>query len=203
MKTSLLESTNDITIQTQPSGAKVYYKPYKDVDGEWITLGVTPIDKVRVPVGMHRWRVQKDGYQERELAYAVLPRIATREVDESAKAQWGNPLTFQWELYKESDVPEGTIGVDRVRFQMALHGLFDPRGIVLEPFFLDRTEVTNSAYKEFLKSGGYTDPKYWKQEFKKGGQVIPWAEAIKLFVDRTGQPGPSTWELGDYPEGTG
>ena len=70
---------------------------------------------------------------------------------------------------------------------MALHGLFDPRGIVLEPFFLDRTEVTNSAYKEFLKSGGYTDPKYWKQEFKKGGQVIPWAEAIKLFVDQTGQ----------------
>ena len=24
---------------------------------------------------------------------------------------------------------------------------------------------------------------------------------MKLFVDRTGQPGPSTWELGDYPEG--
>lgn len=201
LKTSLEESTNDITIQTQPEGALVSYKPYKDVNGNWTELGVTPINQERVPVGMHKWRVQKEGYQEKELAYAVLPRIATQTIDESLLSIWGDPLTFSWKLNKESDVPKGTIGVDSVRFQMALHGLFDPRGIVLKPFFLDRTEVTNAAYKEFIQSGGYADPKYWKQEFKKDGQVIPWAEGMNMFVDRTGRPGPSTWELGDYPEG--
>ena len=68
-------------------------------------------------------------------------------------------------------------------------------------FFIDETEVTNRAYKEFVDAGGYAETKYWKQEFKKDGQIIPWDEAIKEFVDRTGQPGPSTWEFGDYPEG--
>ena len=201
IKTAIEESTNDITIQSQPEGAKISYKPYKDVNGNWMDLGITPMDQVRVPVGMQRWRVQKEGYQERELAYAVLPRMVTREQNESQKAKWGDLLTFQWNLYEESDLPKGTIGVDRVRFQLALHGLFDLKGIVLEPFFIDRTEVTNAAYKEFIKSGCYADPKFWKQELRKGGKVIPWAEAMNLFVDRTGRPGPSTWELGDYPEG--
>ena len=203
LKTCIDDATNKINIDTQPSGAKVAYKPYKDVDGKWIDLGVTPINGVRVPVGMQRWRIQKEGYQERELARGVLPRkgLGTEQI-RIFKAMWSDPLTFQWDLYEENMVPEGTIGVDRGKFMMALSGLpLTLKVTALDHFFIDRTEVTNRMYKEFIDSGGYGDPKFWKQEFKKDGQVIPWAEAMKSFVDRTGQSGPSTWELGDYPEG--
>ena len=75
------------------------------------------------------------------------------------------------------------------------------REMELDHFFIDRTEVTNRAYKEFVDAGGYSSPKFWKQTFKKDASVISWDEAMKYFVDQTGQPGPFTWELGNYPEG--
>jgi dienelactone hydrolase len=68
-------------------------------------------------------------------------------------------------------------------------------------FFIDRYEVTNRQYKEFVDSGGYRDPKYWKNEFKKDGKIISWKEAMAYFSDNTGRPGPVTWEAGDFPEG--
>ncbi len=203
LKIYMDDATNDINIDTKPSGAKISYKPYKDVNGKWIVLGVTPIDKVRVPVGMHRWRIQKEGYHDRELASSVLLRDAfSVKQKELIKSNYGDPLKFHWNLYEKNSVPAGSIGIDRGKFQIGLRGIwFNPKGMMLDQFFIDRTEVTNRDYKKFVDSGGYANPKFWKPEFEKGGQVIPWAEAMKLFVDQTGQTGPSTWELGDYPEG--
>jgi formylglycine-generating enzyme required for sulfatase activity len=68
-------------------------------------------------------------------------------------------------------------------------------------FFIDRCEVTNNQYKEFVDSAGYRDPKYWKNEFKKDGKIITWDKAMTYFTDNTGRPGPYTWEAGDYPDG--
>ena len=68
-------------------------------------------------------------------------------------------------------------------------------------FFLDRYEVTNKQYKEFIENGGYRNPQYWKHKFIKNGKILSWEEAMAEFTDKTGRPGPSTWEAGDYPEG--
>ena len=35
----------------------------------------------------------------------------------------------------------------------------------------------------------------------RDGRTVPWEEAIALFHDATGRPGPATWEVGDYPKG--
>lgn len=67
-------------------------------------------------------------------------------------------------------------------------------------FFIDRTEVTNAAFKAFVEAGGYQNPSYWAP-IVRAGKNIPFQEAMAMFVDRTGRPGPSTWEAGDYPEG--
>jgi dienelactone hydrolase len=37
----------------------------------------------------------------------------------------------------------------------------------------------------------------------KEGRELPWEQAVKGFIDQTGQPGPATWQAGDYPEGQG
>ena len=197
------KSSSVIDIRTTPPGAFVSYKPYADVDGGYIELGVTPINGVRLPIGMHRWQIKKEGYQEREVAWDVPPLDwFTEKEREQYGRVFGDPFSLQLDLHEENRIPKGTIAVDRGRFIMALEGIRpDFKGMELDRFFIDRTEVTNRAFKEFIDADGYSKPRFWKMEFKKDGRVISWLEAMKAFVDRTGEPGPSTWELSGYPEG--
>ena len=66
------------------------------------------------------------------------------------------------------------------------------RGVVALPdFWMDKYEVTNREFKRFVDAGGYRDRKYWKESF----------EVVAGLRDKTGQPGPATWELGTFPEG--
>ncbi len=73
----------------------------------------------------------------------------------------------------------------------------------LNDFLIGKYEVTNKEFKQFVDAGGYNEKKYWKHEFKKDDKVISWEEAMKIMVDQTGRPGPSTWTGSDYPSGTG
>jgi dienelactone hydrolase len=68
-------------------------------------------------------------------------------------------------------------------------------------FFYDKHEVTNRDYKAFIDAGGYSNRGYWKYPFHSDVKTLEWEEAISLFVDQTGRPGPSTWVAGDYPDG--
>jgi dienelactone hydrolase len=68
---------------------------------------------------------------------------------------------------------------------------------------MDRYEVSNRDYKRFVDAGGYMDPRFWRQPFVERGREIPWKEAMARLVDRTGRPGPATWEVGSFPEGGG
>jgi hypothetical protein len=52
-----------------------------------------------------------------------------------------------------------------------------------------------------VRAGGYRRPELWKYPFVIAGREVPFEEAMALFRDRTGRPGPSTWELGSFPEG--
>jgi len=59
-------------------------------------------------------------------------------------------------------------------------------------FFIDKFEVANEDYREFMAAGGYGDESLWN------------AEGFKLvggFIDRTGKTGPATWEHGSFPIG--
>jgi eukaryotic-like serine/threonine-protein kinase len=203
LKQYIEKSSSVIDIRTTPPGASVSYKPYTDIEGVYTELGLTPISGVRLPIGMHRWQIRKEGYQEREVVWDVpsLDWFTAKELEQH-KPLFGDPYLLQLSLYEENLIPKGAIAVDRGRFIMTLEGIPpDFNGLELDHFFIDRTEVTNRAYKEFMDADGYSKPEFWKQEFKKDGQVIPWLEAMKAFVDRTGEPGPSTWESGVYPEG--
>jgi len=192
------DATNTMNIETMPAGARVSYRPYTDLKGPWIDLGVTPIKEMLVPVGMHRLRILKEGYKERN---PVRPVTLRNGYGEAKYATWSQ-REWRFRLYEKSRVPDGMLSIDAGSFTVPINAVPMTLGeLALGDFFIDEKEVTNRAYKEFLDTGGYADPVYWKQEFKKDGQVISWAEAIKQFVDRTGRPGPSTWELGNYPEG--
>ena len=99
-----------------------------------------------------------------------------------------------------------------VRFALLPHGS-TPDGMVRVPggavsgigqlpaFFIDKYEVTNKAFKRFVDAGGYRAARYWPPSMTTHGRTVSWEEAVAEFRDTTGRPGPSTWELGTYPEG--
>lgn len=46
-----------INIKTEPSGARIYVKEYNAPESEWTYLGVSPIEKTRLPIGIfYIWR---------------------------------------------------------------------------------------------------------------------------------------------------
>ena len=63
-------------------------------------------------------------------------------------------------------------------------------------------KLGGGGFQEFVDQGGYQNPEYWQHlTFDEGGRTLSWEQAVAEFVDSTDQPGPSTWELGDYLPG--
>ena len=85
--------------------------------------------------------------------------------------------------------------------RLTLPGFVILEGIPTLSYLIDKHEVTNSQYKEFMDNGGYEKAEYWKEKFIKDGKEIPWQSAMSLFRDQTGRTGPSAWAGGTYPEG--
>ncbi len=73
--------------------------------------------------------------------------------------------------------------------------------VALPDYWLDKFEVTNAEFKQFVDAGGYRDAKYWTDTFRDGARTLKFDEASARFLDATGRPGPATWRLGSYPEG--
>ena len=99
---------------------------------------------------------------------------------------------FEWDSRSLRDTPATLFGFP---------GFEDVPPVLLGDYWIDRYEVTNKQYKDFVDHGGYWRQKYWKQEFLQNGRRLSWEQAMALFRDCTGRPGPATWEVGDYPHG--
>ena len=112
---------------------------------------------------------------------------------------WGGPhLVVSGELAAGAggEVPDGMVlvpGADSsgVIGIAAVEGPHDP-------YFIDRYEVTNRQFKQFVDQGGYQKREYWKTPFVRD-RPVSWDEAMAVFRDTTGRPGPSTWEGGTFP----
>ena len=73
----------------------------------------------------------------------------------------------------------------------------------LPPYYIDRYEVSNRAYQNFVDQGGYEKAEYWPRSYIQDGKHLSWAEAMAMFRDGTGRPGPSSWAGGHYAAGRG
>ncbi len=177
------ETSREINVLTEPQGASVFYKEYENPDAEWEFLGVTPIEGVRVPIGIFRWKVEKEGYE------TVLAVASSWNVGGEEDLVTG--FDFFRTLEEVGDPPGGMV---RVEATETLHG---PLG----HFYIGRFEVTNQEYKAFVDAGGYANREYWQHTFMEDGRELAWEEAQSRFSDQTGRPGPASWLGGDYPQG--
>lgn len=183
-----------VTIRSEPEGATVYRQAYSAQDGEWQVLGKTPLVNIRFPHGLSRIRFERDGYQPllRALGGGHINWSELKAVDEDM-------LLAGPELYKletSRTVPHGMVRVSAWTFRAGRDT------VAMRDFFINRYEVTNAEYKAFVDAGGYEQSRFW-DPVVIGGDTVPWRVAMKRFVDRTGRPGPSTWEAGDYPRDHG
>ena len=173
LKQLWLDVTVPWDVTTEPAGADLQIAVYRDPNPAWITIGATPLADVRLPRALIRIRMSKPGFEPVE--GSSEPRVLTRRLD---------PL---------GSAPEGMVRVRGGRDPVRFGGV----GAV-DDFWLGRFEVTNREFKEFVDHGGYTNSAYWREPFVERGRHIPWDKGVTRFVDRTGRPGPATWQDGTY-----
>lgn len=183
-------ASRHVNIQTDPEGAKLYIADYNNVSGSYHFLGISPLNNVSIPVGLLRFKIEKDGY-ETVFCSGRFPLFkAPSEVAD-----------LKFPIDKKGALPPGMVRVIGGTVQIQIPGLEDKAAVQLDDFWMDKYEVTNREYKAFVKNRGYQKREYWQQKFVKEGKELSWEEAMQLFHDSTGQPGPATWEVGDYSAG--
>jgi len=171
--------STDIT--SDPTGAQVWRQPLESEE-DWDLLGVTPLQNVRFAEGQgYRLRFELDGYRTVEILHTALVGVKWR----------GAPSIQPVTLDPVDALPE-----EMVRIPGFTRDLVD-----FADYFMDRFEVTNADYEKFVQAGGYSDQRYWTDEYERDGKTVVWEEAVQKFVDRTGRPGPGTWQGGVYPDG--
>jgi dienelactone hydrolase/predicted Ser/Thr protein kinase len=175
-------------IRTEPEGADVSFALI-DGDDTWHPVGRTPIENARAPRGMFRWRFAKAGFQTLEVVRATLPFFPGLE--------GGLTLTPPGAIPPEMV----TVSVPPPGLRLTITGFDYNIGVPAPGFLIDRTEVTNAEFKAFVDAGGYAKREYWTEPFVRDGQSLDWPAAMAIFRDRTGRPGPATWQGGAPPAG--
>jgi eukaryotic-like serine/threonine-protein kinase len=176
------QASVDAAVRTEPAGAVVTWRGYREPDEAFRVLGTTPIESTRLPFDQVALRIAKEGFAPIELARPPALMGAGVELELLPAA-------------------EALPGMVRVAGQSFAFSAAEP--VAVGDYWIDRFEVTNEEYRRFVEAGGYADRRYWIEPFADGDLELTWEEAMARFVDETGQPGPSTWSLGTYPEGEG
>jgi eukaryotic-like serine/threonine-protein kinase len=167
----------DASLVTTPPGADVFTQDYGETSDIWKYLGRTPLKNVRLPrAAVLRFKVQKDGYDTQVLASPNPGTLLGGGGFNVTPVEV--PLITKGSAPDMVSIPGGTGPTTLTGFNLVAP-------VTLDPFLLDRHEITNKEFKPFVDGGGYN------------------GDGLKGMVDSTGRPGPATWELGAYPEGQG
>ena len=98
---------------------------------------------------------------------------------------------FHRDLQPENLVPPGMVMVS---------GASMPYGDIPD-FYIDRYEVTNKKYADFINQGGYDNQQFWSAMINTMSNPDQWKEVVSTFTDSSGIKGPSTWKNGTFPAG--
>jgi dienelactone hydrolase len=174
-------ASRPMAFQTTPPGARIYVSDYAAARGDnlsdWQFVGTSPVTLAELPNwGYYRLRAMKEGFAQVDQVFSPDPSIAVT-------------------LHANGTVPEGMVWVPETAVTATLPA------ISLPGFWIDRYEISNRRFQEFVRAGGYQKREYWKESFLKDGHPLSWDEAMSYLRDLTGRPGPANWSLSAFPEG--
>jgi formylglycine-generating enzyme required for sulfatase activity len=178
--------TDRLTVMSEPAGAQVRALRFgSDVDpatGSWIELGSTPVRGAPLARGDYIVRIEHADHAtaERMVSSAALRAILT--------PQLGAEVQVDVRLARAEYVPDGMVYVPGGSYRVASRDL-QSLSATIDDYLIDRFEVTNARFAEFVDAGGYERAEYWADM-----QGVADAAALRRgFRDRTGLPGPREW----------
>jgi len=181
-----------VSLITEPQQARVYRKPYASPEAAWEFVGLSALADIRFSRDAYRLKIEKDGYQT----------VDDMHVFRFGGTRFPEKTEISYRLDRTETVQNGMVHVlqQKTTGVPTLDSQVDSN---LSDYWIDRFEVTNEDYKRFVDSGGYNRAELWKIPFLLNGKPVSWPEAMKIFRDQTGRPGPASWESGTFPEGQG
>ncbi len=191
----------NLSVTTEPPGAEVYLERFSATDGTGAgprtRIGTTPVQDFEIGRGDYILSLEKAGYAPRDRTLS------------GALFRWGNrhfpgppTIRIEQDLDPASEIPAEMVRVRGGAYRLVSWGRPSHQSVELDDFLIDRFEVSNSDYLEFIRAGGYRDSRHWTVPFLKDGRELPWDQARHGLHDRTGLPGPRDWSNQSFPEGT-
>jgi eukaryotic-like serine/threonine-protein kinase len=188
--------TDRISILSDPAGAAVRARRFV-ADGEagtgaaWQELGRTPLRGLPIARGDYHIVVEAD-------AHAPVERIGSSA---GLRALFGDrsipEVQLDVRLLPADRALAGTVFVPGGLYRVASHDL-QSLSATLDDFHIDRYEVTNAAFAEFVDAGGYGRREFWSDLVDAERAATD--DVLRRLVDRTGMPAPREWS-GQRPPG--
>ncbi|MDT8436118.1 MAG: SUMF1/EgtB/PvdO family nonheme iron enzyme [Gemmatimonadota bacterium] len=177
-------ATGHLAVRTRPAGVTVEARTVESAAegalAEALQFGPTPIAGEPLPAGETLVRLGGPDLVPLTLL-VVVPEEDTVSID--AELVPDAPLLAGMLIVPAGPSPPGA------------------GGMPVEAFLIDRHEVTNREYVEFMADEGYATPSLWPDAMVVGGERLARASALARLVDATGTPGPRTWSGSVYPSG--
>ncbi len=192
-KAVFADVTNEISVASDPPGARVYVALFGDSSvadsSDGALIGTTPVRQYVTARGDYRVVVRAPGYDPAR-------RIASRFLTPSEGLRGaGRSIELEVRLSRAGSVPKGMVAIPGGPYEIVGHDIGRGQAADLAPFALDRFEVSNDRFAEFVRAGGYRNAALWSA----GGATV----APGRFVDKTGLPAPRDWVNDAPPAGRG
>jgi formylglycine-generating enzyme required for sulfatase activity len=189
---------NTLSVTSEPAGAKVYLRRF----GSSSTgagqprefAGTTPLVDHEIARDDYVVSVEKEGYRP-------FQRTISGATEEGFEDLFPPPR-IAVKLIPVADTPAGMVFVPGCEYRLIASRRPTDAQVELDDYWIDRCEVTNRQYQDFVNAGGYRYAKYWAHRFMKDGRTLSFEQAMEEFIDRTGLRSPRNWSGGTYPEGT-
>jgi eukaryotic-like serine/threonine-protein kinase len=198
----LMPTISDVvSVTTDPAGANVYLTRFvadqPNKPAQRILVGTSPVTNFRMARGDYIVDIEKDGYikSERSISGAIMHTGNLMVVPP--------PIRIEQKLFTPNLMPNNMVFVPGGDYRLVAWARPTDTRVRLDDFFIDRYEVSNRDYQEFINAGGYLKRQYWKYPFIKDGKTLSWEEATSQFKDRTGLAAPRNWTNQNFPENKG
>ena len=196
------EVSDRLSVRSTPAGARIWLQTFEDgvrvgLEGGRTLLGATPIRDVRLPRGDHFLEIELEGH-------IPVERLLSSDFARIEGALFGEPFDLDVDVALRVDTSSFAEMVRVPGGRYTLVSADAPAGASadLSDFLIDRFEVTNEQFAEFIRAGGYADPSGWPNEINHDPVEPAVAGAVDLFRDRTRLPGPREWSGQRPAEGT-
>ncbi|MCD9188602.1 MAG: protein kinase [Pyrinomonadaceae bacterium] len=199
LKKLLPTISDSLSVNSTPDGAKIYLRRFQpDRDGKFPEkqfIGQTPLNDLRIARGNYILQIEKEGFTSFERTISgTLPRIGGSFIETP-------PLKIDAKLIEKEKNPPQMVYIPASDYTLVSWSRSTETRVHLDDYFIDKFEVTNAEFKEFINAGGYIKPELWKVPFIKDGREISMQAGLHELKDRTGLSAPRSWTNQNFPAG--